>query len=42
MEEEKTKIKCPHCGYEWVTKSKLVKTTCPSCQLKVKVERDGN
>lgn len=28
-------IKCPNCNYEWKTKSKLVKVTCPSCNLKI-------
>jgi len=31
-----TKLKCSHCGYEWETKSNMIKITCPSCQLKVK------
>ena len=34
----KTKIKCPKCDHEWETKSKLKFVTCPSCQLKVRVE----
>jgi len=34
--ELKTKLKCPHCGHEWETTSKLKMVTCPSCQLKVK------
>jgi len=33
------KVKCPKCKYEWETKSKLKMVTCPSCQLKVKIER---
>jgi len=34
------KIKCPNCKYEWETKSKLIFVTCPSCQLKVKIEKE--
>jgi len=33
------KIKCPKCKHEWETKSKLKMVTCPSCLLKVKVEK---
>jgi len=32
-------LKCKKCGYEWETKSKLKMVTCPSCQLKVKLEK---
>jgi Zn finger protein HypA/HybF involved in hydrogenase expression len=32
-------LKCPKCKHEWETKSKLVFVTCPSCQLKVKIEK---
>ena len=28
------KVKCPHCNYEWETKSKLDSITCPNCQKK--------
>ena len=31
----KTKIKCPFCGYEWETSSKLKYVSCPSCLKKV-------
>jgi rubrerythrin len=31
-------LKCPNCGYEWKTHSKLGWVTCPSCLRKVKVE----
>ena len=34
------KIKCPSCKYEWETNSKLNMVTCPSCQLKVKVDKE--
>lgn len=34
-DNNKTKLKCSRCNYEWETKSKLVNVTCPSCQLKV-------
>ena len=30
----KTNIKCQKCGYEWYTKSKLRRVTCPSCGCK--------
>jgi len=30
----KTNIKCQKCGYEWYTKSKLRRVTCPSCGQK--------
>ena len=29
--------KCPKCGHKWVCKSKLIYTTCPSCQRKFKI-----
>jgi IS30 family transposase len=29
-------LKCPNCGYEWQTRSKLGWVTCPSCLKKVK------
>ena len=28
------KVKCPKCGYAWVTKSKMRYITCPNCLLK--------
>jgi len=28
------KVKCPKCGYAWVTKSKMKYITCPNCLLK--------
>jgi len=37
-------IKCKKCGYEWDTKSKLLKVSCPSCgdKNKSRVEqKDG-
>jgi uncharacterized Zn finger protein (UPF0148 family) len=30
-------LKCPHCGYEWPTKSKLGQVSCPGCARKVRV-----
>jgi len=33
------KIKCPKCDHEWETKSQLKMVTCPSCQLKVKLDK---
>lgn len=29
------KVRCKKCGHEWITKSKLVKVSCPSCGDKV-------
>jgi len=36
------KIKCPKCNHEWETKSQLKMVTCPSCQLKVKLDKKEN
>jgi len=36
--EENKKLKCQKCDYEWVTKSKLLMVSCPSCGTKVKNE----
>lgn len=36
------KLKCNKCGYEWVTKSDLLKVSCPSCGNKVKNEVKEN
>jgi lipopolysaccharide biosynthesis regulator YciM len=30
--EEKVKVKCPKCGYEWFTRSKRIYIQCPSCR----------
>jgi len=35
--KEGIKVKCPYCGYEWVTKSDHVYVSCPSCLKKVKI-----
>jgi IS30 family transposase len=32
-------LKCPNCGYEWRTRSKLGWVTCPSCMRKVRVNK---
>ena len=32
--EKKTNIKCEKCGYQWYTRSRLEKVTCPSCNQK--------
>jgi Zn finger protein HypA/HybF involved in hydrogenase expression len=29
--EEKIKVKCYHCDYEWECKSKALMVTCPNC-----------
>lgn len=34
---EKTKAKCLKCGYEWETRSELIKVSCPSCGDKVRI-----
>jgi rubrerythrin len=31
-------LKCPNCGYEWRTRSKLGWVTCPSCLRKVRIK----
>ena len=36
--EEKVKVKCPKCGYEWFTKSKRIYIQCPSCRKVFKKE----
>ena len=30
-------LKCPHCGHEWPTKSKMAQVSCPNCARKVRV-----
>lgn len=32
---EKTMIRCPNCGYEWESKSRMRLVSCPSCIHKV-------
>ena len=32
------RVKCPKCGHEWETRSRLVLVTCPSCYNKVRVD----
>jgi len=34
------RIKCPHCGYAWTTRSMLRYVTCPSCLGKVWAEKN--
>ena len=29
------KVKCPKCGYEWIYKGKLKRSSCPNCGSKV-------
>ena len=36
------KTKCNNCGHEWISKSKLIMVTCPSCMLKTKMEENKN
>ena len=35
--EKEIKVKCEKCEYEWETKSKMIKVSCPSCGNKVKI-----
>jgi len=39
MESKKEEIKmtCEHCNYTWITKSKHIYVTCPSCMAKIKI-----
>jgi len=39
MKAEK-QIKCPSCGYEWETNSKLDFVTCPNCQKKFRKQNE--
>jgi len=34
MEKIGLKLKCPKCKYSWITKGRLLYTTCPNCQRK--------
>jgi len=34
-------VKCPKCGYVWLTKSKRIYVTCPSCKTSVKVDQNA-
>jgi len=36
--EEKVKVKCIFCGYEWFTRSKRIYIQCPSCRKVFKKE----
>lgn len=33
------KVKCQKCGKEWITKSRNIYVSCPSCLTKVKVNK---
>jgi DNA-directed RNA polymerase subunit RPC12/RpoP len=35
-------VVCSKCGYKWKTLSQLENVSCPSCLLKVKINKDGN
>ena len=35
-------VKCKKCGYEWDTKSELIKVSCPSCGDKINKEEGHN
>lgn len=30
-------VRCEECGYEWDTRSQMVRVSCPSCGAKVKI-----
>ncbi len=30
-------VRCLKCGYKWITKSNMIKISCPSCGDKVKI-----
>ena len=34
LKEKQQEQKCPFCGYEWKTKSKMIWICCPSCLRK--------
>jgi len=34
-------VTCPKCGYVWITKSKRIYVTCPSCKTSVKTEQNA-
>ncbi len=38
--EEKKKVKCHKCSYEWETDSEMVFVTCPSCRVKTKKDKE--
>ncbi len=38
-ENQMVKAKCPHCNYEWDTKSILKFITCPSCLRKFELQK---
>ncbi len=35
-----TKMKCPKCGYEWITASKMYYVSCPRCLRKVERKKE--
>ena len=35
-------VVCHKCGYKWKTLSQLGNVSCPSCLLKVKIDKNGN
>lgn len=35
----KLKMLCGFCGHKWLTRTKLLMVSCPSCGLKNKVKR---
>ena len=34
-------VTCPKCGYVWITKSRRIYVTCPSCKTSVKTEQNA-
>lgn len=41
-EELKTNIRCHKCGYEWYTKSKLSRVTCPNIECGSRVKNPNS
>lgn len=38
--DDRIKIKCHNCKYEWKSRTRMVWTTCPSCQNKTLAKKD--
>lgn len=36
--KNKKKVKCTHCGHEWLTKSDYFLVSCPKCGNKVRIK----
>ncbi len=40
LKKQGKRVKCPKCSYEFITRSKLIKTSCSSCGNKIKIEEN--